>query len=267
MLKIKKKQKVALLVIEGLGVSTKKGISPFLPSNSGNIKEVFESFEKKILKTKDDSIKNRYLENDIPSLLNTFSSSKRALSPELQLSKNSNQFKDKLEKSLYNCKNHQSSLHIFLIYSKNHNIFNQEIFDRTIDEIKKYDINKVYLHLFCDYGVKPYQTKEFIDNFNQINGNKFQVSTISGVSNLTSKRVKDHLDIYKTVINGKNRQILDISNIGDGDYTHLLPHKFIKNRNPIGLISDFDTVLFLNIKTEIFSDLIFLLNKNIPTFY
>ncbi len=260
------RKKVTLLIIEGLGASTKRDLTPFLPSNTNHIDEIFSGYEKKILKTSDDSIDNIHLENDISSLCNTLASSRRTLSPEISFSKDKNQLKEKLKKSLHNCKNHASSLHLFTILSNNKKIFNHEIYDEIIEGIKKHGINKVYLHLICDFGVKSNKISEFINNFNQIDGKKFQVSTVSGISNLTSGKTRDVLEVYKASTFGKNRQILDISNIDDGDYAHLLPHTFVKNKKPIGMISDFDTVLFPNINNELTLDLIYLLNKKTKSF-
>jgi len=260
------RKKVALLVVEGLSANTNRDSSPLLPSNSTNIEDLIFGYEKRILKTSDQTIPNDLLENDIESLLNTFSSSKRALGPEANFEKDINQFKARLEKSIYFCKNHSSSLHLYAILSENTKVFNRKIFDKIISEIKESGVNKIYLHLFCDIGIKALDARKFIEKFNNTDGKKFQVSTISGISSLTSQKERDRLDIYKSQILGSGRQILDISSIDDGDYSHLLPHNFVQNRHPIGLLSDFDIALFLSANPEIFIDLIYLLNKKSKTF-
>jgi len=260
------RKKVALLVVEGLSAKTKREGSPLLPSNSRNIEALFSDYERKILKTSDAILDNYILETDVASLYNTFSSSKRALSALANFESNKNSFKTKLEKATYNCKNHSSSMHLFLIYSKNQKVFNQRVFHETIANLTEIGLNKVFLHLFCDNGVKSSEVISFIEKFNRIDGVKFQISTISGISTLVSNKLKDQLDIYKSVIFGANHQILDISQIGEGDFSHLLPHTFIKNRKPIGMVNDFDTLLFFNLIPELFSDLIFLLNKKSKTF-
>lgn len=260
------RKKVAFLMIEGLGEKLSYASSPLLPSNSRRINNIFNSYDKKTLVTKDPAIDQDLLETDVESLINTALSSKRALSPYAAFEKDKNIFDSNLLAVFNESNKHSSSLHLLLIYSNNKKLYNKNIVDYTLKKIKEQKAIRAHIHLFVDFGLGKRSVKKFIDEIEKLTDKRASIATISGISNLESTNRKDHLTLYRALVQGRGREILSIENLDDGDFGNLLPHIVSLRGKAQTTINDFDVVVFLNNFSGLAFEILYLLNKRSKSF-
>lgn len=254
-------QKVALLILDGWGLSAAWSGNAMKLADPANYNYLWQSYPHWVLKTfdqttrKDDQILSQGLGYSVISCGRFLCSAYSYI--QNKLDNNEIIHNAAIAESMHNCKNNSSSLHLCGLLSDNKKIsYFKQIFP-VVELAKNIDIKNLYLHLILDNDKLNDMSQLAIISEIEERLEKCGLGKIASISGRSwsfdnEANLGRIIQTYRSIALGEGRSGLDAKQIvesnseGNISSENISPTVIIENNKPIGKINDFDSLIFFN---------------------